>query len=99
MEWLWKGFTLILGVVLVPTFGWVWTMQMQMTSIKKDMEYSAKDRIELHAQVSKLKTDKEKLEEKVNTFTTTSTDVTWLKTSLETLNSKLDRIETRLVNF
>lgn len=92
MDWMWKISTLLIGVVLVPTFGWVWNMQVQMTSIKKDIEYAKSEYIELKEDVGAMKS-------KVDGFSSTNTNVEWLKTSLDSLNNKLDRIETRLVNL
>ena len=36
----WKIATFIMGTILVPTFGWVWSTHTQMTSLRADFEHT-----------------------------------------------------------
>ena len=36
----WKIITLVMGSVLVPTFGWVWNTHTQLTNLRADYEHT-----------------------------------------------------------
>ena len=36
-EWIWKIFTVILGVLIMPVAGWVWTMNEKMIELETEV--------------------------------------------------------------
>lgn len=36
-EWIWKIFTVILGVLIVPLAGWVWNMNVAVAQLQNDL--------------------------------------------------------------
>jgi len=36
-EWVWKIFTVVLGVVLVPLAGWVWNVNVAVAQLENDL--------------------------------------------------------------
>lgn len=36
-EWVWKVFTVVLGAVILPLGGWVWSMNVQVSELQNDL--------------------------------------------------------------
>jgi len=37
MEWVWKIFTVLLGVVILPLAGWVWNVNLTVAQLENDL--------------------------------------------------------------
>ena len=50
---IWKIFTTVLGVVIVPLAGWVWTMNVEVAQLRNDLGDLERQVVELEEQVEK----------------------------------------------
>lgn len=92
MDWAWKVFTLFVGLALVPLGGWIWSTQGQVTKLESTVGYQDRE-------ISELKDDLEKEQEKVGVLMTTNTDVSWIKKELDDVDGTLKRIEDRVAEL
>ena len=52
-DMIWKIFTTVLGVVVVPLAGWVWTMNVEVAQLRNDLGDLERQVVELEEQVEK----------------------------------------------
>jgi hypothetical protein len=83
-EMLWKVFTTVLGVIVVPLAGWVWTMNVEVAQLRNDMG-------DLERQVVSLEADVEKHEEASRTLIRVESDLQHLRDIL----SRIENLVTR----
>lgn len=81
---LWKVFTTVLGVIVVPLAGWVWTMNVEVAQLRNDMG-------DLERQVVSLEADVEKHEEASRTLIRVESDLQHLRDIL----SRIENLVTR----
>jgi len=79
-DWVWKIFTVILGVVVMPLAGWVWQTHVEITQLRNDLG-------DVEKQVVHIEDDVEKHEESMRTLIGVEKDITHIR-------EILDRIET-----
>lgn len=82
LEKVWKVFTLVLGVVIVPLAGWVWNTNVAVAQIQNDL-HDAEDTIGV-------------LEKKVEDADANAKAIISMEKDIEYMKETLDRIE-RLV--
>ena len=82
MEWYWKIFTALLGVVILPLAGWVWNMNIAVVQLENDLG-------DAEGTISAL-------ELKVEEAETNSRAIISIEKDIEYMKSALQRIE-RLV--
>ena len=83
-EMLWKVFTTVLGVIVVPLAGWVWTMNVEVAQLRNDMG-------DLERQVVSLEADVEKHEEASRTLIRVESDLQHLRDILSTIENLVTR--------
>ena len=76
---MWKIFTLVLGAVIMPLAGWVWTMNVEVSQLRNDMG-------DLERQVAQLEEQVDEQEEATRTLIRVESELTHLR-------DILDRIE------
>jgi len=81
-EWIWKIFTVVLGVLIVPLGGWVWNTNIMVSQLQNDLG-DAEDAIVV-------------LEQKIEEAESNSRAIISIEKDIEYMRSALERIE-RLV--
>jgi cell division protein FtsL len=76
---LWKIFTVVLGAVIMPLAGWVWSVNIEVTQLRNDVG-------DLERQVANLETQVDEQEEATRTLIR-------VESELDHLRDILDRIE------
>lgn len=69
----WKIATFVMGTILVPTFGWVWSTHTQLTGLKSDYEHtkSTVDKMEANTlEIKIIQRDLEHMDEKIDELMT-----------------------------
>jgi len=69
---IWKIFTTVLAVVVMPLAGWVWTMHVEVAQLRNDLG-------DLEEQVSQLEDEIEKAEEAARTLIKVESDLGHLR--------------------
>lgn len=82
-EMLWKVFTVLLGVVIMPLAGWVWTMNVEVAQLRNDMG-------DLEQQVTKLEEVVKEQEEATRTLIRVESDLGHVREIL----SRIERLVT-----
>ena len=83
-EMLWKIFTTILGVVLIPLAGWVWTMNVEIAQLRNDMG-------DIERQVASLEVEVEEHEEASRTLIRVESDLQHLREILSRIEDLVTR--------
>ncbi len=78
-EWIWKAFTVILGCLIMPLSGWVWSVNVEVAQLRND--------------VGDLETQGAELEEKVEENEKTTRTVIGVERDVQHIREILDRIE------
>ena len=78
-EWVWKIFTVALGVLIMPLAGWVWSVNVEVAQLRNDVG-------DLEAQVAEL-------EEKVEENEKTTRTIIGVERDVQHIREILDRIE------
>ena len=81
---LWKIFTTILGVVLIPLAGWVWTMNVEIAQLRNDMG-------DIERQVASLEVEVEEHEEASRTLIRVESDLQHLREILSRIEDLVTR--------
>ena len=81
----WKILSILIGAVLLPTFGWVWNIHTDVSNIGVEFSHS-------QAKVSELKASVDKLEEN-------TTDIAVIQRDLTHLNEKMDELKVLLIKL
>ena len=81
----WKLLSILIGVVLVPTFGWVWNIHTEVSNIGVEFAHS-------QVQVSDIKDSVNKLEDH-------TTDIAVIQRDLTHLNEKMDELKVLLIKL
>ena len=83
-EWIWKIFTVILGVLIMPLAGWVWTMNVEVAQLRNDMG-------DLERQVAELEEQVEEQEEATRTLIKVESDLGHVREILSRIESLVTR--------
>ncbi len=78
-EWVWKVFTVVLGAVILPLGGWVWSMNVQVSELQNDLGDAEKSL--------------SVLEKKVEEAETNARALISVEKDIEYMRDTLDRIE------
>ena len=78
-DWTWKIFTVVLGVLIMPLAGWVWSVNVEVAQLRNDVG-------DLEAEVSRLESKVEEQEEN-------SRSLIGVERDIEHIRDILDRIE------
>ena len=78
-EWVWKIFTVVLGILIMPLAGWVWSVNVEVAQLRNDVG-------DLEAQVAEL-------EEKVEENEKTTRTLIGVERDVQHIREILDRIE------
>ena len=78
---LWKTFTTVLAVIIMPLAGWVWTMNVEVAQLRNDLE----------EQVAQLEDDVEKAEEASRTLIKVESDLGHLREILSRIEDLVTR--------
>ena len=79
-DMLWKIFTTVLGVIIVPLAGWVWSVNVEVAQLRNDMG-------DLERQVSDLEDQVEKQEEATLTLIKVESDLGHVREILSRIES------------
>ena len=82
-EWVWKVFTVVLGAVILPLGGWVWSMNVQVSELQNDLGDAEKSL--------------SVLEKKVEEAETNARALISVEKDIEYMRDTLDRIEELIV--
>ena len=83
-EKIWKGFTVVLGVVIMPLAGWVWNTNVAMAQLENDLGH-AEDSVA-------------SIEQKLQEAETNSRAIISIEKDIEYMKATLSRIETLVAN-
>lgn len=81
---LWKTFTTVLAVIIMPLAGWVWTMNVEVAQLRNDLG-------DLEEQVAQLEDDVEKVEEASRTLIKVESDLGHLREILSRIEDLVTR--------
>ncbi len=79
-DMIWKIFTTVLGVVVVPLAGWVWSVNVEVAQLRNDMG-------DLERQVAELEEQVEKQEEATRTLIKVESDLGHVREILNRIES------------
>tara|TARA_Y100000593_G_C4300090_1_gene332873 strand:+ start:1055 stop:1321 length:267 start_codon:yes stop_codon:yes gene_type:complete len=80
----WKIFTTILGVVIMPLAGWVWTMNVEVSQLRNDLG-------DLERQVASLETQVDEQEEATRALIRVESDLRHLRDILGRIESMVTK--------
>jgi|TARA_Y100000593_G_C4308410_1_gene337014 outer membrane murein-binding lipoprotein Lpp len=81
---LWKLFTVILGCLIMPLAGWVWSVNVEVAQLRNDMG-------DLEAKVADLEEQVDEQEEATRTLIRVESDVQHIRTSLSRIEDLVTR--------
>jgi len=81
---LWKIFTILLGVLIMPLAGWVWSVNVEVAQLRNDMG-------DLEKQVAELEIQLEKQEESTRTLIGVERDVQHIREILNRIEELVTR--------
>ena len=68
LEWVWKIFTVALGVLIMPLAGWVWSVNVEVAQLRNDVG-------DLESEVARLESEVEEHEEASRTLIRVQSDL------------------------
>lgn len=77
-DFVWKVFTIILGTIVIPLFGWVWSTNVAVADIKTNLSH--------------LKSTIDDVKKKTSTHDSNALDIVGLKKDIQYMQASLDRI-------
>jgi len=75
LEYVWKGFTLLLYVIVIPLAGWVWSTNIKVNDLQNDLG-------DLEREVAELKVDVKEAENNGKAIIRIESDIEHMKGSL-----------------
>ena len=81
---LWKIFTVVLGCLVMPLAGWVWTMNVEVAQLRNDVG-------DLESQVAQLEDQVEKQEESARTLIRVESDLGHVREILDRIEGLVTR--------
>jgi outer membrane murein-binding lipoprotein Lpp len=83
-DWLWKLFTVVLGVLIMPLAGWVWSVNVEVAQLRNDVG-------DLENQVAQLEKEVEQNEEATRTLIGVEKDVQHIREILDRIEELVTR--------
>ena len=83
-EWVWKVFTVVLGAVILPLGGWVWSMNTQVTDIQNDLGDAEKT-------LSVLEKKVEEAEENARALISVEKDIEYMRDTLDRIEELITK--------
>tara|TARA_Y100000034_G_C6694679_1_gene306050 strand:- start:269 stop:544 length:276 start_codon:yes stop_codon:yes gene_type:complete len=83
-DWLWKIFTVVLGVLIMPLAGWVWSVNVEVAQLRNDMG-------DLEEKVAELDVIAEQHEETTHTLIGVERDVQHIREILKRIEDLVTR--------
>ena len=75
-EWVWKVFTVVLGAVILPLGGWVWSMNVQVSGLQNDLGDAEKS-------ISSLEKKVDEAEENARALISVEKDIEYMRAALD----------------
>jgi len=75
-EWTWKVFTVVLGAVILPLAGWVWSMNVQVSGLQNDLGDAEKS-------ISVLEKKVDEAEELAHALISVEKDIEYMRAALD----------------
>ena len=79
-EWVWKIFTVVLGVIIVPLAGWVWNVNIAVAQLQNDLGDAENNVIALDQKV-------EEAEENSKAIISIEKDIEYMKAALQRIET------------
>jgi len=79
-EWAWKVFTVVLGAVILPLAGWVWSMNVQVAGLQNDLGDAEKS-------ISVLEKKVDEAEEHVHALISVEKDIEYMRAALDRIEA------------
>tara|TARA_R110002020_G_scaffold56911_1_gene157037 strand:- start:899 stop:1171 length:273 start_codon:yes stop_codon:yes gene_type:complete len=79
-EWIWKIFTVVLGVVVVPLSGWVWNVNIAVAQLQNDLG-------DAESNVATLELKVEEAEENSKAIISIEKDIEYMKAALQRIET------------
>ena len=79
-EWIWKIFTVVLGVIVVPLAGWVWNTNVALAQLDNDLRDAERN-------VATLELKVEEAEENSRAIISIEKDIEYMKAALQRIET------------
>tara|TARA_R100001509_G_scaffold2510_1_gene2112 strand:- start:42 stop:311 length:270 start_codon:yes stop_codon:yes gene_type:complete len=79
-EWVWKIFTVVLGVLIVPLAGWVWNVNIAVAQLQNDLG-------DAESNVATLEKKVEEAEENSKAIISIEKDIEYMKAALQRIET------------
>ena len=79
-EWIWKIFTVVLGVIIVPLAGWVWNTNVALAQLDNDLR-------DAESNVATLEQKVEEAEENSKAIISIEKDIEYMKAALQRIET------------
>jgi outer membrane murein-binding lipoprotein Lpp len=79
-EWIWKIFTVVLGVLIVPLAGWVWNVNIAVAQLQNDLG-------DAESNVATLEQKVEEAEENSKAIISIEKDIEYMKAALQRIET------------
>ena len=79
-EWVWKIFTVVLGVIIVPLAGWVWNTNVALAQLDNDLR-------DAESNVATLEQKVEEAEENSKAIISIEKDIEYMKAALQRIET------------
>tara|TARA_Y100000004_G_C8882042_1_gene398034 strand:+ start:289 stop:561 length:273 start_codon:yes stop_codon:yes gene_type:complete len=79
-EWIWKIFTVVLGVIVVPLAGWVWNTNVALAQLDNDLR-------DAESNVATLELKVEEAEENSKAIISIEKDIEYMKAALQRIET------------
>ena len=79
-EWIWKIFTVVLGVIVVPLAGWVWNTNVALAQLDNDLR-------DAESNVATLELKVEEAEENSRAIISIEKDIEYMKAALQRIET------------
>ncbi len=83
-EWVWKVFTVVLGAVILPLGGWVWSMNVQVSELQNDLGDAEKT-------LSVLEKKVEEAEENARALISVEKDIEYMRDTLDRIEELITK--------
>jgi len=83
-EWAWKVFTVVLGAVILPLGGWVWSMNVQVSELQNDLGDAEKT-------LSVLEKKVEEAEENARALISVEKDIEYMRDTLDRIEELITK--------
>jgi len=85
LDWVWKVETLLLGLIVIPTFGWVWQTNTRIAALELQAENREERILELNKRVDSCDICKDQV-------LTMGKDIEYMRATIDRIEAHLDRL-------